>query len=117
MLLHFERFDVQDSSNCSNDSVSLTDTATGIELFKLCGHQLPDDVMSSSNEMTVGFKTDGSVTTNGFAISYQASSEVYGKPHIVSSFCANVAMCLYDNEALIFYRSVVGDILRLSNGL
>ena len=79
MLLHFERFDVQDSNGCTNDSVSLKDTATGIELFTLCGNKVPDDVMSSSNEMTVIFATDSSVTAKGFAISYVASSEVLGK--------------------------------------
>ncbi|KAI0212202.1 hypothetical protein LSAT2_002886 [Lamellibrachia satsuma] len=77
VLLRFERFDVQETSGCSNDNVTLTDTATGIELFTLCGHQLPDDVVSSSNEMTVVFATDNSVTTNGFAIFYVASSEVF----------------------------------------
>ena len=79
MLLHFNRFDVQYSSGCSNDSVSLKDTATGIELFTLCGNQLPDDVMSSSNEMTVVFATDSSVTKRGFVTSYVASSDVFGK--------------------------------------
>ena len=79
VFLHFETFDVQDSSGCSNDNVTLTDTATGIELFTLCGHQLPNDVMSSSNEMTVVFASDSSVTTKGFVISYEASSVVFGK--------------------------------------
>ena len=79
MLLHFKRFDVEDSSGCSNDSVSLKDTATGIELLTLCGNQLPDDVMSSSNEMTVVFETDSSVTKRGFVISYVASADVFGK--------------------------------------
>ena len=69
---------MQESSGCSNDSVSLTDTATGIELFKLCGHQVPHDVMSSNNEMTVVFTSDSSVTKSGFVISYEASSEVFG---------------------------------------
>ena len=79
VLLHFKRFHVQESSGCSKDYVSLKDTATGIELYKLCGHQLPDDVMSSSNEMTIVFATYSSVTTNGFVISYVASTEVFGK--------------------------------------
>ena len=70
---------MQKSSGCSNDSVSLTDTATGIEVFKLCGHQVPDDVMSYSNEMTVGFTTGSSVTTTECVISYMASSEAFGK--------------------------------------
>ena len=70
---------MQESSGCSNDSVSLTDTATGIELLKLCGHQLPDDVMSASNEMAVVFESDSSVTKSGFFISYVASRNVFGK--------------------------------------
>ena len=79
MLIHFETFDVQESSSCSNDNVTLTDTATGIELFTLCGHRLPDDVMSSNNEMTIVFATDSSVTADGFLISYVATSDVFGK--------------------------------------
>ena len=79
MFLHFNRFDVQDSSSCSNDSVTLKDTATGIELFTLCGNKLPDDVMSLSNKMTVVFASDSSVTKSGFVISYVASKTSFGK--------------------------------------
>ena len=70
---------MQDSSGCLNDSVSLFDTATGNEISKFCGNQLPFDVISSSNQMMVVFATDRSVTTNGFVISYVASSKAYGK--------------------------------------
>ena len=79
VFLHFKRFDVQQSSSCSSDNVTLKDTATGIKIVTLCGHHLPDDVVSSSNEMTVVFATDSSVRAHGFAISYVASSEVFGK--------------------------------------
>ena len=79
MFLHFNRFDVQDSSSCSNDSVTLKDTATGIELFTLCGNKSPDDVMSLSSKMTVVFASDRSVTRSGFVISYVASKNVFGK--------------------------------------
>ena len=90
MLLHFERFDVQESRGCSNDSVSFIDTATGNELSKFCGHQLPFDVISSSNRMMVVFATDSSVTTDGFVISYVASSEAYGKQARQCSICGYV---------------------------
>ena len=92
MLLQFKQFDVQDISSCSKDNVTLTDTATGIELFMLCGNQLPDDVLSSSNEMTVVFATDNSVTTNGFFISYVASSEVFGKQTMLCRTHARTAL-------------------------
>ncbi|KAI0231879.1 hypothetical protein LSAT2_017760, partial [Lamellibrachia satsuma] len=77
MFLHFNRFDVQDSSACSNDSVSLKDTATGIVLFTFCGNKSPSDVMSLSNEMTVVFASDSSMTKNGFVISYMLSRKVF----------------------------------------
>ena len=83
---------MQDSSDCSNDYVSLKDTATGIELFKLCGHQLPDNVMSSNNEMMVVFATDSSVTTNGFVISYEASSAVVGKQAMRYSYIEHASV-------------------------
>ena len=73
---------MQDSSSCSNDSVTLKDTATGIELFTLCGNKLPDDVMSLSNKMTVVFASDRSVTKSGFVISYVASRKVFGKQYV-----------------------------------
>ena len=95
MLLHFEQFDVQESSSCSNDSVTLTDTATGNELFTLCGNQLPDDVMSSSNEMRVIFATDNSVTADGFVISYESFPEVVGRLSRRCGKCTPALNCMF----------------------
>ena len=79
MLLHFERFDVQESNSCSNDSVSLKYTKAEEERRMFCGNTLPHDGISSSNEVNVVFKSDSSVTSKGFVISYEASSTVFGK--------------------------------------
>ena len=78
---------MQESSDCSNDSVIVFDIATGNELSKFCGHKLPFDVISSNNQMMVVFATDRSVTTNGFVTSYVASSEVYGTQTRHSCLC------------------------------
>ena len=81
---------MQESSDCSNDSVIVFDIATGNELSKFCGHKLPFDVISSSNKMMVVFATDRSVTANGFVISYEASSKAFGKQTRHRSVCGYV---------------------------
>ena len=70
---------MQESNNCSNDSVSLKYTRTEEERSVFCGSKLPHDGISSSNEVNVVFKSDSSVTSKGFVVSYEASSTVFGK--------------------------------------
>ena len=106
VLLHFEQFDVQESSGCSNDNVTLTDTATGIELFTLCGRQLPDDVTSTSNEIMVVFATDSSVTTTGFLISYESFAEVFGRLYRRCDKCTHASILFKRNCMFLFHIRV-----------
>ena len=76
--LHFERFDVQEATNCVNDSLVITDSDAGNMTYTLCGNNLPGDVMSSGSGLSVVFRTDSSVTRNGFVITYTARTVTPG---------------------------------------
>ncbi|KAK2186567.1 hypothetical protein NP493_195g01015 [Ridgeia piscesae] len=85
--LTFEQFDVEDSNDCANDSVVVTDSHAGDVTYTMCGNNLPGDVTSSDNNLLVVFKTDGSETRRGFLITYTARtiipvSDVCGHPKI-----------------------------------
>ena len=76
--LRFEQFDVQDSNDCANDSVVVTDSHAGDVTYTMCGSNLPGDVTSSDNNLLVVFKTDGSVKRRGFLITYTARTIIPG---------------------------------------
>ncbi|KAI0218618.1 CUB and peptidase domain-containing protein 1 [Lamellibrachia satsuma] len=91
VLLHFDRFDVQDDKNCARDNVTFTDSVTGDELFTFCGNNPPGDVISSSNQLLIIFKTDSSVTSSGFLIKYTTwttnhVSDACGQPSVPPQF-------------------------------
>ena len=79
MLLRFEKFDVEFDEHCSRDNVTVIDDVTGEQLRTTCGNNTPGDVLSSSNRMTIVFKTDISATSRGFRIKYTARKIIPGK--------------------------------------
>ena len=78
-MLHFKRFDVEVAKDCTKDNVTVTDTVTGKQLFMSCGEDPPGDVISSSNRLSVVFRTDDSITRSGFVITYTARKRTRGK--------------------------------------
>ena len=88
---------MQESSSCSNDSVTLKDTATGFDIFTLCGNTSPDDVMSLNNKITVVFASDSSVKKNGFVISYVASRKVFGAYTLMRQYVFFGYSCYFGN--------------------
>ena len=70
VVLTFERFDLEFGNNCTRDNVTVIDSVTGVHLMTRCGSNPPGDVISSSNRLTVVFRTDSSVTDSGFVIKY-----------------------------------------------
>ena len=79
VLLHFDRFDVQDDKNCARDNVTATDSVTGDQIFTVCGKNTPGDAISSSNQLLVIFKTDSSITSSGFLIKYTIWTTNHGR--------------------------------------
>ena len=79
VVLTFERFDVDFDEDCSRDNVTVTDGVTGVHLLTRCGSDPPGDVISSSNRLTVVFRTDSSVTGSGVVIKYTSRKYFSGK--------------------------------------
>ena len=84
VVLTFKRFDVELDDECSLDNVNVTDGVTGVHLLTRCGNDPPGDVISSSNRLTVVFRTDSSVRGTGFVIKYTSRSFFSGKHTYVS---------------------------------
>ena len=69
------KFDLEDSSSCSNNSVKVYDGSSASAPLKgtYCGTSIPAEIMSSGNTMFVTFTSDGSVTKYGFSSLYYIS--------------------------------------------
>ncbi|XP_045612138.2 exoskeleton protein RP43-like [Procambarus clarkii] len=69
--------DLESSPNCSFDYVqiqNLNESGQMLQSFKYCGTTLPPAFTSSSNQVLVKFKTDSSVTRQGFSLLYNGVS-------------------------------------------
>ena len=86
VLLHFVQIDVQFDQHCSRDNVTVINDVTGEQLRIACGHHTPADVLSSSNRMSVVFKTDHSITRGGFLIKYTVRKIIPGRYIIKAVF-------------------------------
>ncbi|KAI0228733.1 hypothetical protein LSAT2_020812, partial [Lamellibrachia satsuma] len=95
--LHFERFAVEASSNCSRDSLVIIDTITGDQLHTLCGNNTPSDVTSSGNQLLVVFRTNDVVHWNGFLLTYTTRtvnnvSDTCGIPTVAPEFPGSIGI-------------------------
>ena len=79
VVLTFKRFDLEFGNNCTRDNVTVIDSVTGVHLMTRCGSNPPGDVISSSNRLTVVFRTDSSVTGSGFVIKYTSRTTTPGE--------------------------------------
>ncbi|NXE41347.1 TSG6 protein, partial [Ptilorrhoa leucosticta] len=70
--LQFLEFDVEEDTACLADFLEIYDSYDDINGFvgRFCGDELPDDIISTGNVMTLKFLTDASVTAGGFQIRY-----------------------------------------------
>ncbi|XP_041486764.1 cubilin isoform X1 [Microtus oregoni] len=73
ILLRFSDFEVAPSPLCANDYLAVFDgPSIGNRSFgKFCGSTIPRDLKSSSNSLTLLFKTDSSQTAKGWKISFR----------------------------------------------
>lgn len=67
-------FDIEDSSSCQFDYIQIFDNSTtqfGSEIGKFCGTNIPPPIISSSNLVSILFKTDGSRNAGGWSLAYR----------------------------------------------
>lgn len=72
--LSFLDFDLEDDPACLADYVEIYDSYDDVHGFvgRYCGDELPEDIISTGNVMTLKFLSDASVTAGGFQIKYIA---------------------------------------------
>ncbi|KAG7467220.1 hypothetical protein MATL_G00150980 [Megalops atlanticus] len=72
--LRFLEFDLEDDTSCLADYLEIYDSYDDIAGFagRFCGDELPEDLISTGNVMTLKFLSDSSVTAGGFQIEYLA---------------------------------------------
>ena len=81
VLIYFTTFDLEDSSQCNYDSVSMFDGSSAYSslLSRSCGSSLPSPVYSSGRYMFMQFKSDESRSGKGFVAYYRALNRSSGK--------------------------------------
>lgn len=72
--IHFLEFDVEDDTSCLSDYLEIYDSYDDVYglVDRYCGDELPEDILSTGNVMTLKFLSDASVTAGGFQIEYVA---------------------------------------------
>ncbi|XP_006159809.2 LOW QUALITY PROTEIN: cubilin [Tupaia chinensis] len=75
LTIHFEDFNLQNSSGCEKDFVEIWENHTsGNLLGRYCGNTIPDSIDTSSNVALVRFVTDASLTASGFRLRFESST-------------------------------------------
>ena len=71
--LVFDRFRLEQSSQCEYDSVTIYDGSddTAPLLRMLCGSSRPGVVTASGNVVSVYFSSDDTITSSGFRLQYR----------------------------------------------
>ncbi|XP_004605400.2 cubilin [Sorex araneus] len=79
LTIHFEDFNVQESSDCEKDFVEIWEGSTsGNSLGKFCGNVIPESIDTAGNVALVRFVTDDSRTAPGFRLRFASSLEACG---------------------------------------
>ena len=68
VVLDFTTFDIEPHHNCNYDSLTIVDHDGTTLMEKSCGSTLPPQITSRTNQVHLTFKTDHSVTKNGWVL-------------------------------------------------
>ncbi|XP_077999221.1 uncharacterized protein LOC144452083 [Glandiceps talaboti] len=72
VTLSFEDLDIEVESTCSYDRITINDM---FRKYEFCGQDIPPDVVSIGNHVTVEFVSDKSIRARGFSVTYQSGGE------------------------------------------
>ncbi|KAM8933535.1 tumor necrosis factor-inducible gene 6 protein [Pelodytes ibericus] len=72
--IEFLDMDIEEDTDCLSDYFEIYDSYDDVYglVGRYCGFELPDDIVSTGNVMTLKFMTDGSIAGTGFQIRYSA---------------------------------------------
>uniref|UniRef100_A0A672HRX5 Zgc:154142 n=1 Tax=Salarias fasciatus TaxID=181472 RepID=A0A672HRX5_SALFA len=68
--LRFSNFSLEESLNCINDKVTISDTTSSLGVF--CSHVAPNDIVSDGNTLHMSFSSNDRVTDTGFTATWKA---------------------------------------------
>ncbi len=79
IMLQFTQFKVEPHANCDYDSLAVHDgTSTSAHLIGLfCGDTLPNNgnnINSTSNQLYLVFRSDSSISSDGFQFAWSAAT-------------------------------------------
>ena len=98
--LHFLLFELEQCTKCVCDSldIAMVGETTTPMTYSFCGSIIPDDVSTSTNTVSVYFRTDGSTTATGFRIYYSDILPVQGIEtwHFISITTKIYLRCQHD---------------------
>ena len=74
--LEFKFFKIEKSFNCNNDYITVYDGANDNApiIGKYCGRDLPANIVSTGNTISVGMKTNDRISDQGFVTLYKRVS-------------------------------------------
>ena len=72
LILNFTKFDIEAHRNCIYDSLTIVDHDGTTLMEKSCGNTLPGRITSRTNQVHLTFKTDHSVTKNGWVLNVRS---------------------------------------------
>ena len=72
LVLDFTTFDIEPHTNCDYDSLTIVDHDGTTLMEKTCGNTLPPQITSRTNQVHLTFKTDHSVTKNGWVLNVRS---------------------------------------------
>ncbi|XP_004860031.1 cubilin [Heterocephalus glaber] len=74
LTIHFEDFNLQNSSGCEKDFVEIWENLIPARLLgRYCGNAIPQSIDTSSDVASVRFVTDDSLTAPGFRLWFESS--------------------------------------------
>ena len=75
--LKFTEMDIEESSNCVKDRVTISNGKDGdaLSLGSYCGNKLPGTIQSSTESVIIKFISDGAINNKGFNLKYRGLNE------------------------------------------
>ncbi|KAK3579477.1 hypothetical protein CHS0354_028288 [Potamilus streckersoni] len=72
--LHFTTLNIQATSRCSADYLQIFDGSDAIarKLARICGDVIPEDILTTQNEIFFFFRSDNTIEGLGFNLTYSA---------------------------------------------
>ena len=107
LSLQFIAFDIESSSTCDDDHLTITDGDGTTLMEKSCGTTLPADIISTSNTVKLVFITDSSDERPGWSVSWSA---------VTPGECQQHVWIFLDHFSnLLFLTIMVDDALSISD--